>query len=89
MPLYDYKCAKCQETTEVRHGFKETYWEPCPKCGGKLNRVFNPAGIVFKGSGFYINDSRPAPASESKSEPKTEPKSEPKTETKSKSDTAA
>lgn len=85
MPLYDYKCVKCHETTEVRHGFKETYGEPCPKCGGTLKRVFNPAGIVFKGSGFYINDSRPAPAAESKSEAK----SEPKVETKSKSDTAA
>ncbi len=65
MPLYDYKCEKCHETTEVRHGFKESHGEACPKCGGKLNRVFNPAGIVFKGSGFYINDSRVAPPAES------------------------
>lgn len=58
MPLYDYKCSKCQKVTEVRHGFGENFSEPCPECGGKLNRVFNPAPIVFKGSGFYINDSR-------------------------------
>ena len=70
MPLYDYKCEKCLETTEVRHGFKEIHGEACPKCGGKLNRVFNPAGIVFKGSGFYINDSRSAPPAEAKSESK-------------------
>lgn len=81
MPLYDYKCEKCQETTEVRHGFKETYGEACPKCGGKLNRVFNAAGIVFKGSGFYINDSRGAAPSES---PTPTP-----TPTTTKSDTAA
>jgi putative FmdB family regulatory protein len=58
MPLYDYKCSKCQKITEVRHGFGENFTDPCPECGGALNRVFNPAPIVFKGSGFYINDSR-------------------------------
>ncbi len=58
MPLYDYKCSKCQKVTEVRHGFGESFADPCPQCGGALSRVFNPAPIVFKGSGFYINDSR-------------------------------
>lgn len=60
MPLYDYECAKCHKITEVRHGFDEPYTEPCPHCGGDLRRLFNPAGIVFKGSGFYITDSRKA-----------------------------
>jgi putative FmdB family regulatory protein len=58
VPLYDYQCKQCQKITEVRHGFKDTYDQPCPACGGTLARVFNPAGIVFKGSGFYITDSR-------------------------------
>lgn len=58
MPLYDYKCPACNKVTEVRHGFGESYSSPCPECGGKLDRVFNPAPIVFKGSGFYVNDSR-------------------------------
>ncbi len=58
MPLYDYKCSTCQKVTEVRHGFGESFTDPCPECGGALSRVFNPAPIVFKGSGFYINDSR-------------------------------
>lgn len=58
MPLYDYQCKQCQKITEVRHGFKDTHTQPCPACGGALARVFNPAGIVFKGSGFYITDSR-------------------------------
>lgn len=58
MPLYDYKCSKCQKVTEVRHGFGENFTEPCPQCGGTLSRVFNPAPIVFKGSGFYVTDSR-------------------------------
>lgn len=58
MPLYDYKCAQCGKVTEVRHGFNEGFGEPCPDCGGALVRVFNPAPIVFKGSGFYATDSR-------------------------------
>ena len=58
MPLYDYQCNKCGHVVEVRHGFDETYGEACPSCGGTLQRVFNPAPIVFKGSGFYVTDSR-------------------------------
>jgi putative FmdB family regulatory protein len=58
LPLYDYRCRTCQQVTEVRHGSRETYEGVCPACGGSLARVFNPAGIVFKGSGFYVNDSR-------------------------------
>src|SRR5438270_13430228 len=58
MPLYDYRCSSCHEVTEVRHGFGETFSGACPHCGAKLNRVFNPAPIVFKGSGFYVTDSR-------------------------------
>ena len=58
MPLYDYQCKACQQVTEVRHGFRESHEGVCPACGGELGRVFNPAGIVFKGSGFYITDSR-------------------------------
>jgi putative FmdB family regulatory protein len=58
MPLYDYKCTKCGKVREVRHGFDERHAEACPDCGGALARVFNPAPIVFKGSGFYVTDSR-------------------------------
>jgi len=60
LPLYEYKCRTCQTVTEVRHGFREVHDGVCPACGGELARVFHPAGIVFKGSGFYINDSRAA-----------------------------
>lgn len=81
MPLYDYRCTACGTVTEVRHGFDETHEGTCPKCGGALQRVFNPAPIVFKGSGFYVTDSRKK--SEPRSDaPKTDaPKSDaPKTE---------
>jgi putative FmdB family regulatory protein len=60
MPLYDYRCASCGKVTEVRHGFNDTHDKPCDACGGELGRVFNPAPIVFKGSGFYVTDSRPS-----------------------------
>jgi putative FmdB family regulatory protein len=66
MPLYDYRCATCGKVTEIRHGFNDTNAESCPECGGELARVFNPAPIIFNGSGFYKTDSRPA-----KSEPST------------------
>lgn len=87
MPLYDYRCTSCGKTTEVRHGFDEKHTAPCPHCGSALARVFNPAPIVFKGSGFYINDSRPAKSSDNATSTSTETKTEAKVE--SKSDTPA
>jgi putative FmdB family regulatory protein len=60
LPLYDYRCRACSTVTEVRHGFREAHQGACPACGGELARVFTPAGIVFKGSGFYLTDSRKA-----------------------------
>ena len=62
MPLYDYQCLKCGHVTEVRHGFDDTYAQPCAACGGELRRVINPAPVIFKGSGFYVTDSRKKPA---------------------------
>lgn len=58
MPLYEYKCANCGETVDKRHGFDDVMSDRCEHCGGELKKTFNVAGIVFKGSGFYINDSR-------------------------------
>ena len=60
MPLYEYQCRACGKTAEVRHGFKETFDAACEACGGEMARVYSPAGIVFKGSGFYLTDSRKA-----------------------------
>jgi putative FmdB family regulatory protein len=62
LPLYEYQCRSCRKTEEVRHGFKETFDGTCAACGGEMARVFSPAGIVFKGSGFYLTDSRKAEA---------------------------
>lgn len=75
MPLYDYACTKCGHTIEVRHGFDETHQEPCTVCGAPVRRVFNAAPVLFKGSGFYVTDSRRA-SSASKPEKTEKPKSE-------------
>lgn len=70
MPLYEYRCNACQEVTEVRHGFGEGFPGVCPSCGASaMTRVFSPTGIVFKGSGFYINDSRKPSAAQAAQKP--------------------
>jgi putative FmdB family regulatory protein len=58
MPLYDYACTSCGRVHEVRHGFNENYGTPCEACGAPVRRVFNAAPVLFKGSGFYVTDSR-------------------------------
>lgn len=58
MPTYDYQCRSCGSVTEVIHSMLEEGPSVCERCGGVLRRVLFPAGIIFKGSGFYRNDSR-------------------------------
>jgi putative FmdB family regulatory protein len=59
MPTYDYKCDKCGHRFEKFQSFSESFLKVCPECGDEtLRKVFSPSGIVFKGSGWYINDSR-------------------------------
>ena len=65
MPTYDYQCRQCGHTIEVIHSMQESGPERCERCGGELRRVFFPAGIIFKGSGFYKTDSRSAGSSTS------------------------
>ncbi len=73
MPLYEYACTRCGRIHEVRHGFDETHEAPCASCGARLRRVFNAAPVLFKGSGFYVTDSR---GSGSSSQPEKAEKSE-------------
>jgi putative FmdB family regulatory protein len=75
MPLYDYRCSNCGAVIEVRHGFDEAHAQACPSCGGALSRVFNPAPILFKGSGFYVTDSRSKPSDSSTSSGDAKPAS--------------
>ncbi|MFG1818311.1 FmdB family zinc ribbon protein [Kribbella sp. NPDC049174] len=58
MPTYQYQCTDCGEALEVRQSFTDDALTVCPACQGTLRKVFNAVGVVFKGSGFYRNDSR-------------------------------
>jgi putative FmdB family regulatory protein len=58
VPTYEYVCEACGTHVEVYQRFTDEPLTICAVCGGKLRKVFHPAGILFKGSGFYVTDSR-------------------------------
>lgn len=60
MPTYVYRCADCGDQLEVVQSFSDDPLTVCPTCDGALRKVFQPVGVVFKGSGFYKTDNRPA-----------------------------
>ncbi|MER7758636.1 FmdB family zinc ribbon protein [Streptomyces sp. NPDC097619] len=63
MPTYQYQCTECGEGLEAVQKFTDDALTECPSCKGRLKKVFSAVGIVFKGSGFYRNDSRGASSS--------------------------
>jgi putative FmdB family regulatory protein len=58
VPTYQYACTECGDQLEAVQSFSDPALTECTSCNGKLRKVFNSVGIVFKGSGFYRNDSR-------------------------------
>lgn len=85
MPTYEYECAKCGKTFEVFQSMKDEPLKTCPnkKCKGRVKRLLGTgAGLIFKGSGFYITDYRSegykqaAKSDAGAASPKTEAKSE-------------
>ena len=58
MPIYGYRCQSCDAEFEVVQRMSDPAVASCPTCEGAGTRLFYPAGIVFKGSGFYKTDSR-------------------------------
>ena len=59
MPTYDYKCLECDIQFEKFQGITAPPLEECPECNGKVKRLIGAgAGLIFKGSGFYITDYR-------------------------------
>ena len=81
MPVYQYACTDCSEELEVRQSFADDSLTTCPSCAGRLRKILSAVGVVFKGSGFYRNDSRPTPGSDSdtsSSEAKSETKGDAK-----------
>ncbi|MFF0594347.1 FmdB family zinc ribbon protein [Streptomyces antibioticus] len=65
MPTYQYQCTECGEGLEAVQKFTDDALTECPACHGRLKKVFSAVGIVFKGSGFYRNDSRGSSSSSS------------------------
>lgn len=62
MPTYQYACTACGHQLEAVQSFSDAALTDCPECQGRLRKVFSAVGVVFKGSGFYRNDSRATPA---------------------------
>src|SRR5215212_1034877 len=58
VPTYQYACTECGQQLEAVQSFSDAALTECPACSGKLRKVFSAVGVVFKGSGFYRNDSR-------------------------------
>ena len=58
MPVYAYGCKDCGHAFDIHQSFSDSALTKCPECGGVLRKKFNTVGVVFKGSGFYRNDSR-------------------------------
>jgi putative FmdB family regulatory protein len=97
MPIYEYECESCGTHFDKLQSMNDAPIRQCPECSGTVHKVFHPAGIIFKGSGWYITDSRKSTSSavtgeskstesgakaDAKTETKPETKSEVKAETK-------
>jgi putative FmdB family regulatory protein len=76
VPTYQYACTECGHAFEQFQSFSDDALTECPECQGRLRKVFNAVGVVFKGSGFYRNDSRDKKSSTVSSESKSESKSD-------------
>src|SRR5947209_4107400 len=82
VPTYQYVCTACGQDLEAVQSFSDTALTDCPACSGRLRKRFGSVGVVFKGSGFYRNDSRsgngataPAAAAGEKTDAKADRKS--------------
>lgn len=58
MPIYEYECENCGVRFERTQHMTDEPLTICPECNGHVHRVFQPVGIIFKGSGFYVTDNR-------------------------------
>lgn len=58
MPTYAYACTACDHRFEIFQTFSDDSLTECPECEGRLRKLFNAVGVVFKGNGFYRTDSR-------------------------------
>ncbi len=70
MPVYEYECKSCGSRFDKLQPFSAAPLTECEKCGkGPVRRIFQPVGVIFKGSGWYITDSRKSESSSTPSKP--------------------
>jgi putative FmdB family regulatory protein len=62
VPTYTYRCTACSHQFDIFQKFSDDPLSECPECGSPVRKVFQPVGIVFKGSGWYVTDSRKSDA---------------------------
>jgi putative FmdB family regulatory protein len=67
MPIYGYRCSSCGHEIEVLQKLSDPPLKQCPNCGGELHKKLYPAGVIFKGSGFYSTDYKAGKSSASES----------------------
>jgi putative FmdB family regulatory protein len=87
VPTYQYACTECGHAFDQFQSFSDDALTECPECQGRLRKVFNAVGVVFKGSGFYRNDSRDKKSSAVTSESKSDSTSDTKSDSGTSSDT--
>ena len=88
MPTYSYACTECDNKFDVVQAFSDDALTQCPKCEGRLRKLFGKVGVVFKGSGFYRTDSREAAKSTSNGSAKSSESSGSSSASEKKSDSA-
>ena len=85
MPIYTYRCQNCGNQIERQQSFTDPALSVCPKCRKKaLRRVISPAGVIFKGTGFYATDSKTSSGSKGGSKGTKKEEAKPKEESKAK-----
>ncbi len=84
MPRYDYRCSDCGHEFEIKQSFSDEPVAACPLCGVDSRRVIHSVPVVFKGSGFYVNDYGKGGGSNGRSKPESDESSD--SDSKSKSD---
>jgi putative FmdB family regulatory protein len=76
VPTYSYACTECDNRFDVVQAFTDDALTTCEQCSGRLRKLFNSVGVVFKGSGFYRTDSRESAKSSTNGSAKTDSTSE-------------
>ena len=83
MPRYDYRCSGCGHEFEIKQSFSDEPVAHCPQCGVDSRRVIHSVPVVFKGSGFYVNDYGKGGGSNGRSKPESDESSDSDSDSKS------